>query len=39
VELVTAALLGGGVYAAVAWAMLRGRLPRALLRHPAAAPA
>ncbi len=39
VELVTAGLLGGGVYVAVAWAMLRGRLPRALLRQPAAAPA
>ena len=34
VELVVAAVLGGGVYVAVAWSMLKGRLPRALLRHP-----
>ncbi len=38
-ELATAALLGGGVYVAAAWMMLRGRLPRALLRQPAAATA
>jgi PST family polysaccharide transporter len=34
VELVTAGILGGAVYVAVAWAMLRGRPPRALLRQP-----
>ena len=32
-ELLLAATLGGIVYCAVAWMMLRGRLPRALLRR------
>jgi hypothetical protein len=33
-ELLASAAAGGVVYAAVALALLRGRLPRALLRSP-----
>jgi O-antigen/teichoic acid export membrane protein len=36
-ELLVAAAVGGAVYAAIAWTMLRGRLPRALSRQPTAA--
>jgi len=36
-QLATAILLGGSVYVSVAWAMLKRRLPRALLRQQAAA--
>lgn len=32
-ELLLAATIGGAVYCAVAWMMLRGRLPRALMRR------
>jgi len=39
VELMLAAACGGTVYVAVAWLMLRGRLPRALMRRPVALPA
>lgn len=38
-ELLGAAAIGAGVYVTVAWAMLGGRLPRALLPQPAPAPA
>ncbi|MGG5808740.1 oligosaccharide flippase family protein [Falsiroseomonas sp. CW058] len=34
-ELLLAATVGGAVYVAVAWAMLGGRIPPALLRRPA----
>jgi PST family polysaccharide transporter len=38
-ELGASAVSGALVYGAVVWAMLGGRLPRALLRHPSALPA
>ncbi|MGG5818021.1 oligosaccharide flippase family protein [Falsiroseomonas sp. HW251] len=38
-DLAVSGLAGATVYAAVAWIMLRGRIPRALLRHPVAATA
>lgn len=38
-ELIMAALVGGTVYVVIAWLMLGGRLPRALLRSPAPAAA
>lgn len=38
-DLLASAGLGAAVYAGVAWAMLRGRVPRALLRQPVAAAA
>jgi O-antigen/teichoic acid export membrane protein len=39
VELLASAALGGAVYLAVVWVLLRGRLPRALMRAPGPLPA
>ncbi len=39
IELMLAAVVGGAVYTAIAWTMLRGRLPRALARQQTPMPA
>ncbi len=38
-ELLASATLGGAVYVGVAWILLRGRMPRALMRRPGPVPA